>query len=270
MTYINRSDSSALYYEEAGDGPTIVLVHGAGQDTKSWRFVMPALAAQGFRAVAVDLPGHGKSDIGTAGVISDLAVHAKTVLEYIDSVAPSGPVMLAGHSMAGGILLDPDVHADKRIAGVVVVDGTGFTSGTYNDEYLDLVKINPLEWFEVNFRTICSPHTSQERVEEIAFDVSRCPAEVAWSDIVAYSRLDLRPTLDRVTAPVAFVHGADDWSITPAMATDTRAACANAETRMEVLDQVGHFPHVEAPDRFIPAMLSAIQWIQGVSPVHEL
>lgn len=265
MTYLERSDGSSLYWEEAGTGPTIVLVHGAGQDTRSWRFVMPALAAAGFRAVAVDLPGHGKSDVGTAGIVSDLSVHAATLLECLAAIEPSAPVVLAGHSMAGGILLDPNVHADERIAGAVVVDGTGFTSGTYNDEYLNLVKLNPLDWFEVNFRTICSPHTAQERVEEIAFDVSRCPAEVAWSDILAYSRLDLRDTLDRVTAPVAFLHGADDWSITPAMAADTRAACVNAESRMDVLERVGHFPHVEAPDRFNPVLLSACEWIQGLS-----
>jgi pimeloyl-ACP methyl ester carboxylesterase len=56
------------YYEEEGQGKAMVLVHGAGQDTLSWRFAIPYLSRK-FRTIAVDLPGHGKSLRSPKGLI---------------------------------------------------------------------------------------------------------------------------------------------------------------------------------------------------------
>ena len=54
-----------IFYESTGEGPPIVLIHGAGQDTTSWRYNIPYFE-NSHRVVAVDLPGHGKSEAGLA------------------------------------------------------------------------------------------------------------------------------------------------------------------------------------------------------------
>ncbi|MDQ6657610.1 MAG: alpha/beta hydrolase [Actinomycetota bacterium] len=51
-----------VHFAEAGSGPLVVLLHGFGQYWYSWRHQLPALAAAGFHAVAVDLRGHGDTD----------------------------------------------------------------------------------------------------------------------------------------------------------------------------------------------------------------
>ena len=84
------------------------------------------------------------------------------------------------------------LHHPERLDMVVLLDGACYTSGTYGKEMFDLVSINPTDWFEVNFRTICSPKTDPQRVDEIAFDVRRYAREVAMNDIRAYAALDLR------------------------------------------------------------------------------
>jgi pimeloyl-ACP methyl ester carboxylesterase len=262
MPYLHDATWGRLYYEDEGDGPPVLLVHGAAQDTVSWRFQVPALAEAGYRALALDLPGHGKSALGPDGAIADLAVYAEVVRAFLAALDLSD-VVVVGHSMAGGIGLHAALREPARFAGVVPVDGAGFTNRTYNDDFFDLVRHNPQDWFEVNFRTICSPSTPAARVDEIAFDVSRCAPEVAWSDIAAYARLDLSEALGDLSVPVTFLHGADDWSITPEMAEQTLALCTGTRTAIEVLEGTGHFPHTEAPDRFNPALLRALSDLVG-------
>lgn len=259
--YYERADAQTRHQAgvpgEAGGGPPVVLVHGAAQDTLSWRFVLPGFAAAGYDVWALDLPGHGKSALPASGPVDDLAVYADVVAAFCDTLRLADPVVV-GHSMSGGVVLHLLADTPDRLHAGVVVDGAGFTNRTYNDDFFSHVRINPGDWFEVNFREICSPRTPAGRVEEVAFDVRRCPPAVAWNDILAYARLDLRGRLDRIGRPVVFVHGADDWSITPKMAEQTAAACTQAETVVRVLDGVGHFPHVEAGERFTAETLVAL------------
>lgn len=264
MPYLDDARWGRLYYELTGEGSPVLLVHGAAQDTLSWRFTIPALAAAGYRVCAIDLPGHGKSALGPDGPVDDLAVYAEVVLAVLDRLGLGGAVVV-GHSMAGGIGLHAALRDPSLVGGVVPVDGAGFTNRTYNDEFFNLVKENPQDWFEVNFRTICSPSTPTARVDEIAFDVSRCAPEVAWNDIAAYARLDLTDALGSLTVPVAFLHGADDWSITPEMAEQTRVRCTGTQTSLEVLEGAGHFPHTEAPELFNPALLRALESLLATS-----
>jgi pimeloyl-ACP methyl ester carboxylesterase len=249
------------YYEVEGDGDPVLLIHGAAQDTLSWRFTIPALAEAGYRVYALDLPGHGKSALAPSGPISSLESYALHTLDFMDAVGLRRAVVV-GHSMSGGIILYMALHRPESVRAAVPLDGAGFTNSTYNEDFFDLVSINPTDWFEVNFRTICSPNTLRDRVEEIAFDVLRCPPAVAWNDIVAYSRLDLRDRLAEVQVPVFFVHGGDDWSITPAMGRETRSLL-RGWTEFVELEGVGHFPHTERPEIFNPALLQLLRQLRA-------
>lgn len=249
-------DGLRIYYEVEGAGEPVILIHGAAQDTVSWRFNIPALAEAGYRAYALDLPGHGKSALAPSGPISSLESYALHVLDFMDA-AGIERATVAGHSMSGGIILYMALHRPTAVRAAILVDGAGFTNRTYNEDFFDLVSINPTDWFEVNFRTICSKRTPQARVDEIGFDVLRCAPAVAWNDIIAYANLDLRDRLAEVTCPVFFIHGGDDWSITPAMGRETRDML-RTWTEFVELEGVGHFPHTERPEVFNPALLGLL------------
>ena len=122
----------------------------------------------------------------------------------------------------------------------------------------DLVSINPVDWFEVNFRTICSQSTDRQRVEEIAFDVRRCAPEVAVNDIRAYAELDLRERMKDVRVPLIAIHGDDDWSIPTELGKKT-LELATGPSLFIPLGNVGHFPHTENPEAFHEAFASAVQ-----------
>ncbi|MEJ7799817.1 MAG: alpha/beta hydrolase [Ilumatobacter sp.] len=88
--------------ELAGDDPVVLLIHGAGMDSTVWQLQTRYLAHRGFRAVAVDLPGHGRS-MGEA--IGSVAEMADWVVRFAER-AGFESVHLVGHSMGTFIALE--------------------------------------------------------------------------------------------------------------------------------------------------------------------
>ena len=98
-----------LHLREWGTGARVaVLIHGAMGESRCWWQVGPALAARGFRAIAVDLPGHGHSR--PSGDAS-LDMFVTSLLESV----PHRPALAIGHSLGGGVLaLAAELLAPER------------------------------------------------------------------------------------------------------------------------------------------------------------
>jgi pimeloyl-ACP methyl ester carboxylesterase len=85
-----------------GNDPVVLLIHGAGTDSTVWQLQTRYLAHRGFRAVAVDLPCHGRSD---GKVLSSVEEMADWVARFVE-VAGFGAVHLVGHSMGTFVALE--------------------------------------------------------------------------------------------------------------------------------------------------------------------
>ncbi|MGI6066824.1 MAG: alpha/beta fold hydrolase [Bacillota bacterium] len=245
-----------IYYEMEGQGDPVILLHGACQDTLSWRFNIKPLAEK-FQVYAIDLPGHGKSALLPEGPVDNLEAYADFVIDFIDTLQIKNPIIV-GHSMSGGIGMYIALKRPENTRLVVPVDGAAFTNGTYGAELFSNVAINTPDWMEINFRTICSKNTSPERVNEIAFDVQRCAPKVAYNDIYAYGNFSLRDRVADLQVPIFFIHGEDDWSITPEMARETQKML-KCRSEFRLLAGNGHFPHTENPDSFNKAFLELME-----------
>lgn len=88
--------------ELTGDDPVVLLIHGAGMDGTVWQLQTRYLAYRGFRAVAVDLPGHGHSEGDALASVEDMA---DWVARFVE-VAGFGSVHVVGHSMGTFIALE--------------------------------------------------------------------------------------------------------------------------------------------------------------------
>ncbi len=111
-----------LHYVEAGEGPLVVLVHGFPESWYSWRHQLPALAAAGYRAVAIDVRGYGRSskpwEIGRYRMVHHVA-------DNVGLVAALGAeqAVIVGHDWGAPIawhsaLLRPDVF--RAVVGLSV------------------------------------------------------------------------------------------------------------------------------------------------------
>lgn len=116
---VERPDGTRLYVRAAGEGPTVVLVHGYGVTQLEWSLVWPALRERGHRVVAFDMRGHGRSTLGADGASS--AAMAADLLAVFEALDVRNAV-LVGHSTGGFLsiraLLDQPALSE-RVRGFV-------------------------------------------------------------------------------------------------------------------------------------------------------
>ncbi len=103
--------------EPTGDGPVVLMIHGAGMDSTAWQLQTRFLAHRGLRAVAVDLPGHGRSAGEPLTSIVDMADWIERFVE----AAGFGPVHAVGHSMGSFIALELSRRHPERVASLALL-----------------------------------------------------------------------------------------------------------------------------------------------------
>ncbi len=114
--------------ELTGDDPVVVLVHGAGMDSTVWQLQTRYLAHRKLRAVAVDLPGHGRSDGEALRSISEMA---GWLGRFVDA-AGFETVHLVGHSMGTFVALELAASRPESVESVVLL-GTATTMPVHPD-----------------------------------------------------------------------------------------------------------------------------------------
>jgi pimeloyl-ACP methyl ester carboxylesterase len=139
-----------LARQEWGTGEKIaLLLHGMAGSARSWWQVGPLLAARGYRVLAVDLPGHGRSAPDTAA----------TPETFVDAVSQSvpGPVSLAvGHSMGGSVLARAVATSRLQPAAAVYVEAPFSTPSVklnrdeLRDRYAQHKAMRTEEWYRHN------------------------------------------------------------------------------------------------------------------------
>ena len=118
-----------LFYYDSGGGdlvggkPTILLIHGLGDEADTWRHIFPLLSGAGYRVIAPDLPGFGRSR--WKGIIS-VRCHCRSVIRLMTmtgAASEENPVVLAGSSLGASIA---EMIAGKRpdlVKGLIFLDG---------------------------------------------------------------------------------------------------------------------------------------------------
>lgn len=113
-----------IYYIDKGpqDGPVVLLLHGFGGSTFTWRDTIEPLAEAGFRAIALDMPPFGLSDKDPDQAYSR-ANMAKTIIALMDTLKID-KASIVGHSMGGGVTAQLALNYPSRIEKLVFVAGS--------------------------------------------------------------------------------------------------------------------------------------------------
>ncbi len=240
-------DGVRISYLAAGSGEAIplVLVHGFGGDANNWLFNLAELAIA--RPVfALDLPGHGASTktVGEGSVAS----LAATLLGFLDALAIPR-AHLAGHSMGGAVVLEATRRAPERVASLALVASAGL-GGLVNGEYLRgfIAGQSRRDMKPVLAQLFCDPSlVSRDLIEDILkykrLDGVTASLETLSAGIFPGGRQTaaLRGVLDDPARPALVIWGREDRIV-----SSDDAHGLPGHVRVEVLDDVGHMPHMEA------------------------
>src|SRR4030095_4686438 len=99
MSYVTTKDGRQIYYKDWGKGPVVTFSHGWPLNADAWDGQMLFLAQRGFRAIAHDRRGHGRSTQTSVG--NDMNGYADDLAAVIEALDLKG-VTLVGHSTGGG------------------------------------------------------------------------------------------------------------------------------------------------------------------------
>ena len=129
----------------AAQKPVLVFIHGLGDEADTWRHIIPIMGAKGYRCIAPDLYGFGRSHLATKfpaqcrGRIS-LTRHAKTVIQLMaqSGINADRPAVLIGSSMGCGIAQLIAAKKPELVQAMVLIDGCFPSSGKVNKGLLFL------------------------------------------------------------------------------------------------------------------------------------
>jgi non-heme chloroperoxidase len=119
MSFVTTADGTQIYYREYGEGQPFVFAHGWPLNADAWDGQMLFLANNGFRVIAHDRRGHGRSDQPATG--NDMDHYADDLAAVMDALDLKDAI-LVGHSTGGGeIARYVGRHGTSRVAGMVFI-----------------------------------------------------------------------------------------------------------------------------------------------------
>lgn len=262
-----------IAYRMAGEGPTLLLIHGMAGSSRTWRAVMPRLSEE-FQVLAPDLLGHGASDAPRGDYsLGNLAALLRDLLVALDI----DRVTIVGQSLGGGIAMQFAYQYPEFAERLVLVSSGGlgrevswmlralalpgseyvmpvvfpsFVRGV-GDRFAGIVE--GLGWRAPRVAEMWQAYTSLIDVEHRAAFVRtlRAVIDPGGQAINATNRLYLAAEV-----PTLIVWGDKDPIIPVAHAYAAHEAIGGSE--LEIFEGAGHFPHVEQPERFAQTVLDFV------------
>ena len=255
----------------------IVLLHGLGEHAGYWRENVSALIAQGYRVIAPDLAGHGRSAKPKASY--SMSWQASLVSTLCERLEISEPYTLVGHSMGGQVALRLALMSPARVRSLALIAPAGIETFSAS-EAAWLKKMSTPQGFASRGPSALRAHFKrnvfgrwghvaeehlQERIKLRDAEGFRDYIQAVVSSI--YAMLDDRAAyeLGAVKTPVYLLFGAEDRLIPNPVLHGGRASEVVSRARAELsslrqvklLLEVGHMPQIEAPQETNELILKA-------------
>ncbi len=266
----------------AGTGPVVLLIHGMAGSSLTWRHVLMPLA-QKFTVVAPDLIGHGESGKPRRGEYS-LGAHANMLRDLLHVLGHERATFV-GQSLGGGVAMQLAYQYPEHCERLALVG-----SGGLGREVSIVLRALTFPGAEYVFPLVCQP-VMRDVGNLVASWLARlgvraAPAvEEVWRSYASLADADTRKAFFRTLhsvvdlggqavtgtdrlylashVPTLIVWGTADPFIPVSHAYDARDAMPGS--RLEIFEDVGHFPHCEDPERFVEVL---VDFLATTKPAH--
>ena len=224
MPYLTTSDGTEIYYTDQGSGRPVLLSHGWPLSSDAWQIEVKLLADHGYRAIAHDRRGHGRSSKTYTG--NDMDTYARDVSELVESL-DLRDLVLIGHSTGGGEMVRYAArHGADRVSNIITAgavppvmvkkdsnpDGLpievfdGIRSGVLRDAsqfYIDLAE----SFFGANREGSSVSEGAKRDFWRQGMNVNLA---AAYDCIKAFSETDFTEDLKALRVPIMVAQGDDD------------------------------------------------------------
>ncbi|MEU5345467.1 alpha/beta hydrolase [Streptomyces sp. NPDC020766] len=225
MPYVTASDGARIHYKDWGQGRPVVLSHGWPLNADSWEAQQLFLASNGFRVIAHDRRGHGRSTQTWLG--NEMNTYADDLATLIDTL-DLRDATLVGFSTGGGeVARYVGRHGTARLAQLVLASAvppfmlkTDDNPGGVPVEVFDAIRAGSVADRSQLYRDLADgpffggnrPGAAPSQGIRDAFWLQGLQAghRNAYECIAAFSATDFRADLDAFDVPTLVIHGDDD------------------------------------------------------------
>lgn len=224
MSAFTTSDGARIYYKDWGKGEAVVFSHGWPLNSDAFEDQMFFLASRGYRCIAADRRGHGRSSQPWSG--NDLDTYADDLSELLEKLDLEEAV-LVGHSTGGGeVVRYLGRHGSRRIAKVVLISAipplmlkTEANPGGLPIEVFDQIRQGILADRSQYFYDFSLPfygynrpgaHVSEGVRRNFWLQSMMAGMPGSYFCVKAFSETDLTEDLKKVGVPTLILHGDDD------------------------------------------------------------
>jgi non-heme chloroperoxidase len=261
-----------IYYKDWGQGDPIVFCHGWPLSSDAWEDQMLFLAQRGYRCIAHDRRGHGRSSQTWNG--NDMNTYADDLAKLIEALNLKG-VTLIGHSTGGGeVARYIGRHGTKRVSKAVLIGAvtplmlktasnpTGLPMKVFDD-----IRSNVLKDRSQFFQDFSAPFYGANRP---GAKVSQGLRDSFWHQgmhagfnalndcIKAFSETDLTQDLKKFDIPTLILHGSDD-QIVPIEASAKQAVKMIRDAQLKIIEGAPHGMCSTLKDQINSDLLTFIQ-----------
>jgi non-heme chloroperoxidase len=261
-----------LYFEDHGTGDPVVLIHCWPLSSRIWEAQVPALVDAGYRVIAYDRRGFGRSSQPWEGYDYDtLAADLRALLEQLDV----RDATLVGYSMGGGeVVRYLATYGTDRVARAVLAatalpyryktddNPVGDADDALIAQFEDVVKKDRLAFLEGFLQTWFGTEGQAESNaprRSYAFQIAAFASPKATLDCIAsISRTDFRSDLEKLTVPTLLIHGGSDLGV-PWELTSKRAHDIVAASELVIIEGAPHGLVLTHAEQFNRALLDFLE-----------
>lgn len=250
-------DDAKIYYETAGKGTPLVMIHAGVADHRQWNNEFKAFA-QSYQVIRYDMRGYGKSE----PVDGDFN-HMSDLVSLLNALEIHGPLIMMGCSMGGGLAMDFALTYPSRVKALIMVGSA--PSGLELDvpapskfadvekafEAGDLDLVAELEtqiWFDGRDRT---PEQVNQEMRKLLWEMNRIALAHEEKQLGKRTPNTETPAFDRLgnlDIPVLVIVGAHDTPYILAGADYMIEKIPSA--RKVIIEDAAHLPNMDQPDEF--------------------
>jgi non-heme chloroperoxidase len=224
MSMITTEDGTEIYYKDWGSGPVVTFSHGWPLSADAWDGQLLFLAQNGYRVVAHDRRGHGRSSQPSTG--NDMDGYADDLAAVIEALDLNGAT-LVGHSTGGGeVARYIGRHGTKRVAKAALISAVPpiMLKSAANPEGLPMEVFDGLRTGLTNdrsqfYKDLATPFygankpgadVSQGVLDQFWLWSMQSGLKNAYESIKAFSETDFTEDLRKIAVPTLVMHGDDD------------------------------------------------------------